>query len=521
MDEFLFVSIIFLTGTLSSIILSGVSDLATILKILSVIVLVFLIGLKVNLGQSHGAKAKDVLLKISGLFFLSLSIMLLVVATGGILSPLIIVLHITILALAFLLTFPIAMAFLFASLISIFAQYYLAFKAHTLILDPASLMIQLVSTAAVVPLSFIVARRYHLAGKIADALFAELYLSKNEEDVILESVDEGIITLDRELRIMRMNKIAQDISGFKNSEVLGKDFFEVFKLFDSGKKIIQKEQFPIKDFLRKASSFKESGIFIARFEGHLSEIDFKLSSLLGGNGKIDAFLFVFNEKKQSETFVAASSILENTLSRFKNQLININTDKRTMHAYDDLETLYKLATGEIPGLLTKLDVGEAVRKIVKESEDLSREYHVSLINSVPTTLPLPITTNAAIFEQAISKILELAIFIAAQSHEKFVTVSTGSSDENIFVSIKTATYENFPWNSASELLKPFFGTLSNNPHLSSASGLEGYLAESLLKEKNFEGGITGAKFEDGVHKPQLILTIILPYLTDTKMLDKH
>lgn len=50
--------------------------------------------------------------------------------------------------------------------------------------------------------------------------------------------------------------------------------------------------------------------------------------------------------------------------------------------------------------------------------------------------------------------------------------------------------------------------------------LEGYLAESLLKDKGIDGGITGSKFEDGLHSLQLILTIMLPYNT-AQGLDKE
>lgn len=534
MDEFLYVLIIFLTGTLSSIILYGLTDLATILKTLSVIILVFLITLKINIKQD-GSKIKNSFIKITGLFFMALFIMLLIIATGGIISPLIVVLHITTIALAFLLTFPIAMAFLAAALTSIFAQYYLAYKAHTLVIDPALLIIQLLSLAALIPFSSVISKRYHLKGKIADYLFAQLSLRKNEEVSILENIDEGVITLARDFSIIKMNKTGENLTEFGDKQIRGKNFFDVFKFFDQDKNPIGKDKFPIGQLSSKLTSFSESNLYVCKKDGTLYNIGFKFSSVLGSLGKIEEFLFVFGKTKQDAPSGTSGKVLLGSFNSFEKLVSEINKNiesldihdpnspglnilphlkrnsKRMAHAYKNLELLYKLSMGEIPGLLSDLDVGDTVRKMIGQMEDLSLQYQVSFINSAPLSPPLPIKTNRIIFEEAIGKIIELAIFIAAQSPEKFIIVSTGSSPENIFVFVKISSYNNFPWEKAGELVKPFFGSLSDNHELAQASGLEGYLAESLLKEKGISGGITGSKFEDGLHNPQLILTVVLPF----------
>src|SRR3972149_6595166 len=123
MSEFFILTLIFLSSSLFSILLNSAADLSTILKILSVIVLAFLIAIKAGPAWLPHSKIKYKIIKIAGLFVLSLFIFLIVVSTGGILSPLFVTIHISAIAISFLLTFPIAMAFLYSSLIALLFNY--------------------------------------------------------------------------------------------------------------------------------------------------------------------------------------------------------------------------------------------------------------------------------------------------------------------------------------------------------------------------------------------------------------
>jgi hypothetical protein len=258
-------------------------------------------------------------------------------------------------------------------------------------------------------------------------------------------------------------------------------------------------------------------VYIQTSHASLVPISFKFSSTQTPDGKTSSFLFVFDEIHKEKNLSVPSNVMLESFDKFETLLIqNLdNSPKRMTQFYQNIQLLYRLTTGDIPGLLSNLDVGDSVRKVIGRKVGLSYEYNVDLINSTPISPPLPIKTNGFVLEKAIEKIVELGIFIASRSTNKFVIVSTGCSEENIFVFVKITVYENFPWNEAEELLKPFFGKLGREEKLLQASGLEGYLAENLLKSKGFEGGITGQKFDDGVNNPQIILTVILPFVSGT------
>lgn len=68
----------------------------------------------------------------------------------------------------------------------------------------------------------------------------ELIEAKNKSEVLLASIGDGVFAIDRESNIIHFNKQAEEISGYKSSEVLGKpyyDFLRFVKVKDKGENI--------------------------------------------------------------------------------------------------------------------------------------------------------------------------------------------------------------------------------------------------------------------------------------------
>ncbi|RKY00239.1 hypothetical protein DRP77_11805, partial [Candidatus Poribacteria bacterium] len=51
---------------------------------------------------------------------------------------------------------------------------------------------------------------------------------ENIADFIIESIDTGVLVLDKEFRIVRWNAGMERLTGFSRDEVLGKGYFEMF-----------------------------------------------------------------------------------------------------------------------------------------------------------------------------------------------------------------------------------------------------------------------------------------------------
>ena len=62
-----------------------------------------------------------------------------------------------------------------------------------------------------------------------DERFLEITTAKNFLNNILESMDEGVVTVDMEMRIKTFNKRAEEITGFKEEEVKGLECYDIFR----------------------------------------------------------------------------------------------------------------------------------------------------------------------------------------------------------------------------------------------------------------------------------------------------
>ncbi|MCD6517638.1 MAG: sigma 54-interacting transcriptional regulator [Candidatus Aminicenantes bacterium] len=72
---------------------------------------------------------------------------------------------------------------------------------------------------------------------------------KHKLETILESLDEGVLTIDHNWQITSFNRRAEEITGFKKKEVLGKLCQIVFGLDDAGNKSFCIRDCPIKQML--------------------------------------------------------------------------------------------------------------------------------------------------------------------------------------------------------------------------------------------------------------------------------
>ena len=57
----------------------------------------------------------------------------------------------------------------------------------------------------------------------------ELALEKDKIEAILKSIADGLFTIDRQWRITSFNKAAEELTGYKAEEVIGKKCMGIFK----------------------------------------------------------------------------------------------------------------------------------------------------------------------------------------------------------------------------------------------------------------------------------------------------
>ena len=99
-------------------------------------------------------------------------------------------------------------------------------------------------------------------------------------DNILESMDGGVLTIDKEGRITSFNKSAEEITGFKREEVLNKDCCDILK------SDLCEEACPLEKVLETGEPVYGYEIMIANKAGNKIPVNITTSPLLSSNNEI-------------------------------------------------------------------------------------------------------------------------------------------------------------------------------------------------------------------------------------------
>ncbi|MFB0536334.1 MAG: GAF domain-containing protein [Anaerolineae bacterium] len=106
-------------------------------------------------------------------------------------------------------------------------------------------------------------------------LYKATLAERERTERILTSIADGVITVDRELRVLSLNPVAEQMTGWQETEAIGRPCAEVLSLTsESG------EPFCIES-RRELSGYNFPRAVLARKDGHATRVSVSLSPLLG------------------------------------------------------------------------------------------------------------------------------------------------------------------------------------------------------------------------------------------------
>ncbi len=79
----------------------------------------------------------------------------------------------------------------------------------------------------------------------------ELAAEKEQLSVTLRSIGDGVITTDRDGKVVLMNKVAEDLTGFQENEAAGKNLNQIFRIFNGNTR--EPVENPVKEILNTES----------------------------------------------------------------------------------------------------------------------------------------------------------------------------------------------------------------------------------------------------------------------------
>lgn len=475
-----------------------------IFQILIIFVIASLILLrKANISSFLKYKLFQNLLYTSITFFT----VLLVIATGGFLSPFFILVHLTTLGLSFLFSLGASITFLTSAIIVASLHLYYFYPVDYRAVDNVLLIVYLLSLVTIIPITFFIARRYDLSNKLADYLNKQLFITQTEKNLLLGTIQEGVISTDPNLKITNLNSMAQKLIKLDESTVKNKPFFDVFSFKNQYGAEIKKQNLPLENLLKVQASFKKENVNMNVSNGiTLQKINATFSSNVDEEGKVTGILFVFNDLTKEVLINQIQNVIEVSFKKFLTLPEN-NLKK----AISFLHLLYQFQNEKFNETLQLSDVSEIIKKqtqIYKDSinllfdQKIQTELKIGSEKKIATTSsvhPLSIVTNKTILENSLFCVISLALDINPEKTP--VSIDTKLGDQ-ILIIITTNTQ--IATDEIAEIFKPFFGKLENNSSLINTSGLEGYIAKIFLEE--IGGNISAAQ------EPAITFTINLPYI---------
>ncbi len=178
----------------------------------------------------------------------------------------------------------------------------------------------------------------------------ELRESHEEFRTTLYSIGDGVITTDDTGAIRQMNKIAEDLTGWRESEAAGKQFFKIFKIINEiTRKTVDN---PVNKILKegKIVGLENPTILISKTGREIPIAD-SGAPIINENGKITGVVLVFHDKTieyNSENLIRKSEARLNRAElASKSGNWELHLDSKTIIASEGAEKIYGVELGQL------------------------------------------------------------------------------------------------------------------------------------------------------------------------------
>src|SRR3989344_1028090 len=221
-----------LIGTASSYILKKDISLELLMQIFTILLIFIGIITKFVLPKIK-KPVKNYIIPLA-LLPIVLLIYLLILSTGILFSPFLILSHFFAIGVAFLISPQISVSFILSTFI-LFVVHLIFENSLCQFLSNNSFLaiIYTISYLGLIPFSYILAKEYKIKEEWLAILENQIATSQIEEEQLLKNIQEAVILINNNFDILYTNQTAQNL--FKlGANVINQNFYKVFNLKDTG-----------------------------------------------------------------------------------------------------------------------------------------------------------------------------------------------------------------------------------------------------------------------------------------------
>lgn len=456
-----------------------------------------------SLKTSQGGTSKVVLL-----FASTLSVQLLIISSGGFLSPFFILFHIFTLALAFY-NLQTSLAFLIFTLADL--SYFILNTPELLQMvrgDPGTTLLYFASLLAIIPFSRLLASSYQLKVDLANVLSSKVKLG----ETILENLDELIFITDKDFNIISVNGAVEKTLSVSRSVIIGKPLFDYLFLKNQDSQLIDE----------KSTSNHQLNNLLLMTKNNLKprEVNLRIRPTISPDGLVDELTFIVSDAHEptrvgslnnlDQAWVRQTALIED----LKNRLFaEDEKDIRLLaelisRSSRDLNTAFELEEKRILVEPALVDIAQASEKTVTSSLNFAETLKVKLtfgltnfstehvksmvpegVKVSPSELTSPYFTalvDIGWFGFCLQKLLDVALLLSSTTAGSAVSLTIEREENNTSLIRINCSGVSLNEDEIREIFLPYYGSLATKTNLKLGSGLEGSLAKSLLDLMNIK-----------------------------------
>lgn len=502
-------------GIGSLLILASGFSLTSVMQILVFLMIVIIIFSK--LAQGELARKFRGQAFIVGVLPVILFLYILIFSTGGLASPFLILSHFLAIGTSFVISPATAVSFIIATVFLIVG--HLATDQQARIFAQSNLfptILYFLSYISLIPFAYILAKQYKFKEEWAQILEKQIATSKTQEEILLKNITSAVFLLNPNFEVVFLNQSATRISGF-GKEAVGQDFFKLFAFKDKDGRVLASYSLPLPQTLSSKVPTSIENIQMQVKDKKYLRINMKILPAIASEGTLGLILIVEDLAKEKEQTHKKESTASQALTRFlifladQKRLITqvknqerldfeklISQNQELEHLAQDFIYALRLESGNIGYLATIVDIGELLQEIIYELQPQAQQRNIILVakpltETVQPTQPrfslriplakrmfpiISVIGNFSWIKDSLKRIFEI-VFILSKNGDKLeiaVDRREGLGQIQITTSIRDISKELAP-----DLLEKFYGKLQDMPALSQTSGLEGFIAKSLIE----------------------------------------
>ena len=441
------------------------------------------------------------------LFFGACIVQFLVVTTGGLYSPVLILLPLYTLGISFFMDSRPSMYFLLFSLFALCAHIAVDETASTLFQeDPWSAVLYVISFLIIMPLIHLLIHTYRLKDVISKALIDDIQLKNLREESILAGLTDFVIVTTIDLHILYANESFLRAKGFLMKDVFQRKLLDVLPIKDEAGTQITKESLQIDTVVEKKSVQVFNNVYTNLTAGHPTRTILQIRPIVDLEGAIHQLAFVLtnaqiSRKHSIHTFLEQSRMRHQILVEEFKKMFTLAKDRYVLQQIelygkieDDLLTAMEIEDHPIKEIKEVYDVTKLVRQVVEAKRDFSQVLGVQLLlaDGLFGESSYKAKIDSGWINLLLRKLLDIAILLAYTQEPAAVELSLEQTGDGINVYIKACS-QTLTQEDTNKLFVQYYDDLGIKTALRLGSGLEGFIVKTIITELNIGLSVTSGE----------------------------